>query len=88
MKQVYIFTPFMTGYGGTETVLTNLFHEYNRSPERDYHMKLICIGGYEDDSWTGSIKDIQVINLGKNRTDTSFSISFLLTIYYVENIKR
>ncbi|MGY5435915.1 MULTISPECIES: glycosyltransferase [Lactiplantibacillus] len=87
MKQVYIFTPFMTGYGGTETVLTNLFHEYNRSPERDYHMKLICIGGYEDDSWTGSIKDIQVINLGKNRTIRALVYLFCLPFIMLRILK-
>lgn len=67
MKNITIFIPYMTGFGGTETVITNLFSEYNRSDQKDYQLSLINVGGFENGEWLAPVKRKKVIWLHRNK---------------------
>ena len=54
--KICIFVPFMTGYGGTETVIHNLLNENN-------NLKLICVGGCNDPEWLENIENKRIISL-------------------------
>lgn len=78
MKKITIFIPYMTGFGGTETVITNLFSEYNRYDDEKYQMSLVNIGGYEDGSWLDSVHEKKVIWLNQNKIIRKFQYVILL----------
>lgn len=72
MKTGIIFVPFMSGKGGTETVIHNLFKVINN--QEHYQLKVYSIGGSDDYSWTkGITAHIQYIS--RKRT--------LRTLYYL-----
>ncbi|GAW99215.1 glycosyltransferase [Secundilactobacillus mixtipabuli] len=66
MKKVCIFTPHLSGFGGTETVISNLFSEFDTVADSNYHLKLFCVGGYENGEWLKGIKDRKIISFGKS----------------------
>ncbi|AYE39028.1 glycosyltransferase [Companilactobacillus zhachilii] len=74
-KQIIILVPYMTGFGGTETVITNLFTEYNKSKHNSYDLKLISIGGFDNGAWQDNITDKKIISLN--------SIRFIRNIQYI-----
>lgn len=75
MKQVVFLVPFMTGYGGTETVIKNLFEEYKTTDQDEFNFKLVEIGGYEHSEWLDNILDKKIIFFSRNK--------FLRKIQYV-----
>lgn len=77
-KKVLIVVPYMTGYGGTETVIQNLFSEYNKEKPKDYHFKLISIGGYEHDNWIKDINDKVIVNMLGNKLIRTLKYMFIL----------
>lgn len=62
MKKGILVVPFMTGYGGTETVIGNLFKARKASPQ-DFKLKVYSIGGSFDYGWAEDVDlDIKWIN--------------------------
>ncbi|HIS89071.1 glycosyltransferase [Limosilactobacillus reuteri] len=62
MKKGIIIVPFMTGFGGTETVIKNLFKARLMS-EQAFELKVYSIGGSFDYSWAENVKiDIKWIS--------------------------
>jgi len=58
MKKGILIVPFMTGYGGTETVIKNLF-QTRQTSHLDYNLKVYSIGGSFDYGWSKNI-DIDI----------------------------
>lgn len=65
--EIRIFVPFMSGFGGTETVIKNLFTEYKKEFPSRNNLILISIGGYENDEWIKNISNKKVIQLNFNK---------------------
>lgn len=62
MKKGILVVPFMTGYGGTETVIGNLF-KARKSRHQDFKLKVYSIGGSFDYGWAKNVDlDIKWIN--------------------------
>jgi len=76
----------MTGFGGTETVITNLFAEYNRS-QSDDEMSLVNIGGFENGAWLEDVKDKQIIWLSKNKWLRKIQYALFLPLFLFRQIK-
>ena len=66
-KKVLLVTPFMTGFGGTETVISNLFKRYNEDSYQKVKLEYINIGGFTDEDWQENIKNNKVIKLSDNK---------------------
>ncbi|MGL0749951.1 glycosyltransferase [Secundilactobacillus paracollinoides] len=49
MSEVFIITPFLSGKGGTETIIKNIFKSIR--PENKYSFKLFVLGGTETKDW-------------------------------------
>lgn len=75
MKKGLLFVPFMTGKGGTETVIHNLFEAFNKDSSIEYSIKLYSIGGSYDYGWARTVTDIYVKWISKRR--------FLRTLFYL-----
>ncbi|MGK4126860.1 glycosyltransferase [Limosilactobacillus vaginalis] len=54
MKKGIILVPFMSGFGGTETVLKNLFNE-RKNVSNSYNLNIYSLGGSTDYTWTKGI---------------------------------
>lgn len=61
MKNVMIIVPYMSGYGGTETVIKNLFMENSRKKQNIMNFKLVSVGGYRDNNWISDIPNKEII---------------------------
>lgn len=89
MRKIHLFIPYMTGYGGTETVITNLYSEYEKSDQKkDYQFRVTSIGGYENGTWLEKITKKKIIwlsSIKKIRT-----IQFMLTAPFLlfKEVKR
>ena len=57
----------MTGFGGTETVISNLFKRYNEDSYQKVKLEYINIGGFTDEDWQENIKNNKVIKLSDNK---------------------
>ena len=64
MQKGILIVPFMTGYGGTETVIKNLFRSHQKHP--NYELKVYSIGGSVDYEWAKNI-NIDIKWISKNR---------------------
>lgn len=64
--KVLIVTPFMTGAGGTETVITNLFDVYRRQGRSDLQLQMINIGGTDHTEWLEQVP-VKIIKLANKR---------------------
>lgn len=73
MKKGIILVPFMTGYGGTETVIKNLFSK-NTENKKDYSLEVYSLGGSIDYTWAKNIP-INIKWISRRRS--------LRTIYYL-----
>lgn len=71
--KVLIVTPFMTGAGGTETVITNLFDIYRRQGRSDLKLSMVNIGGTDHTEWLKGVP-VHIIKLANKR--------FLRTLEY------
>ena len=77
----------MTGFGGTETVIANLFSEFNKSLNKSkYQLKLVSIGGYKDDSWLSEINKKKIIWLSSYKMIRKIQYLFLLPIILYTNV--
>lgn len=75
MKKGIIFVPFMTGKGGTEFVIHNLFKSINN--QDNYKLTVYSIGGSDNYRWTDDV-DIHVKELSKKRPlRTAYYLTFL-----------
>jgi len=88
MKEVYILTPYMSGFGGTETVISNLFKEYNKTVQNEYRLKLISIGGFSDGNWMKSINNKKVIQFSSSRRLRTVEYLVLLPILLFKLIRN
>lgn len=66
MKKGLLFVPFMTGMGGKETVIHNLFTAINHQQKLNYSLKVFSIGGSFDYSWSKEVP-ISVTEISKKR---------------------
>ncbi len=64
--KVLLVTPFMTGAGGTETVITNLFDMYRQHGDRQIELNMINIGGTEHTEWLANVP-VRIIKLATRR---------------------
>lgn len=71
MKKGIIFVPFMTGKGGTETVIHNLFKAFANDDQ--FSLKVYSIGGSDDYGWTEGV-NVKSQSISKHRT--------IRTLYY------
>lgn len=88
MKEVYILTPYMSGFGGTETVISNLFKEYNKTVQSEYRLSLISIGGFSDGNWMKSINNKKVIQFSSRHRLRTVEYLALLPILLFKLIKN
>lgn len=65
MKKGIIIVPYMTGFGGTETVIKNLF-EARLKEEQPFQLKVYSIGGSTDYHWAKNV-DMDVKWISKKR---------------------
>lgn len=65
-KNGVIIVPFMTGMGGTEKVIQNLFKALNSRPNLPFSLTVFSIGGSDNYDWSVNIP-IKVIKVGKKR---------------------
>lgn len=77
MKKVLILTPFMSGSGGTETVMTNFFEAYNQLNEKSFDVKLINIGGTNHEEWLKGV-NYQLVNLPFKNNKKLLSLEYAL----------
>jgi len=77
MKKVLILTPFMSGSGGTETVMTNFFEAYKQLDEKSFDIKLINIGGTNHEEWLKGI-NYQLVNLPFKNNKKLLSLEYAL----------
>lgn len=84
-KKVLLITPFMTGFGGTETVISNLFKKYNDDDSNKITLDYVNIGGFTDDVWQNDIKNKKVIKLSENKYARKLEYLFFLPfiIFYI-----
>lgn len=75
MKKGLLLVPFMTGKGGTETVIHNLFGVLGKDNSSKYSIKLYSIGGSVDYEWASTVSDIDIKWISKSR--------FLRTLFYL-----
>ncbi len=69
MKKGILIVPFMTGYGGTETVIKNLY-ESRKSERQPFELKVYSIGGSLDYSWAENVeKDVKWISNSRKIRD-------------------
>lgn len=73
MKKGILFVPFMTGWGGTETVIHNLFEAINRFNDQHFLLTVYSLGGSIDYNWAKDV-NINVQKINKKRK--------IRTIYY------
>lgn len=74
MKKGIIFVPFMTGYGGTETVIHNLLYGEQKLLKPDYRLTVYSLGGSFNYDWAKGL-DVRVKWISKHR--------LLRTLYYL-----
>lgn len=75
MKEVAIFIPYLSGYGGTEVVIHNLLREYYRNLNRlNVKITLYSLGGFLTNNYL-HFHNVNIINFPNN--------SFLRKILYV-----
>lgn len=87
MKKIAIFMPYVTGMGGTETVVRNIFEMYNLDKTEEIELKLFLIGGSENKVWLNEI-NYEEIQLSKNRRLRKLQYVFLLFWILKSNIKK
>lgn len=66
MKKGLLFVPFMTGMGGKETVIHNLFAAMNKQQSSHYNLKVYSIGGSFDYHWADGVP-ASVTEISKKR---------------------
>ena len=76
----------MTGYGGTETVIKNLF-KARQSNHPNYELKVYSIGGSFDYSWTKNV-DIEVKWISKKRKFRDLYALTLMPINLFNYLRR
>ena len=75
MKKGLLFVPFMSGKGGTETVIHNLFTALSK--QNQYKISIYSIGGSKDYNWSNGI-DIHIQEISSKRfIRTSYYLTFL-----------
>ncbi|QZN92596.1 glycosyltransferase [Limosilactobacillus panis] len=79
MKKGLLFVPFMTGKGGTETVIHNLFEAYNKvNVSKEYEISVYSVGGSQDYNWTRPIDKINIKYISDRRiVRTLYYLTFL-----------
>lgn len=87
MKKITIFIPYMTGFGGTETVITNLFSEYNRS-DQTAQLSLVNIGGFEDGTWLDGVTDKKIIWLSRKKWLRKLQYLTLLPMILFQQVRQ
>lgn len=87
MTKISIYVPYMTGYGGTETVIKNLFNEYNHSETSNF-FNLIEIGGYKDSNWLDDIQDKKIIWFSKYKLLRTLEYLLFLPFILARETKR
>lgn len=85
-KKIMIFLPYMPGYGGVETVISNLFEAYNKYDKNNCELSVVSIGGYGNGKWLDNVRDKKIYQLSQNKIIRKFeyaSIFPFLTLYEV-----
>lgn len=82
-----IFVPFMTGKGGTERVIQNLFQALNKQPNSKLNMTVYSIGGSDDYDWTRGVP-VNITSVSKNRKIRTLYYLFCLPFIIFSIIKK
>ena len=89
MKKGLLLVPFMTGKGGTETVIKNLFTAYNQSANRhDYQLRVYSIGGSNDYAWAQPVEKVTIKHISNYRLGRTLYYLTCLPGYLLRVIKR
>lgn len=89
MKNGLLLVPFMTGKGGTETVIKNLFTAYHHSTvQSDYRLRVYSIGGSNDYAWARPAKEVTIKHISRRRMVRTLYYLTCLPGYLFRVIKR
>lgn len=89
MKNGLLLVPFMTGKGGTETVIKNLFTAYYHSTvQPDYRLRVYSIGGSNDYAWARPAKEATIKYISRHRMVRTLYYLTCLPDYLFRVIKR
>lgn len=86
IKKGVIFVPYMSGKGGTERVIQNLFLSL-QSKKVDFKLSVFSIGGSDNYDWSKKIP-IKILKTGKSRTVRMIFYSTLLPFVLFNYIRR
>lgn len=85
-KKGLILIPFLTGYGGTETVINNLLNEYNKEKDRyNINLKLYSFGGFINGYWL-NYPNVKIFQFPKERYIRELKYLFLLPFLILYSI--
>ena len=85
--RVLIVTPFMTGAGGTETVMTNLFDIYRQQGRSDLQVSMVNIGGTNHTEWLRNVP-VHIIKLADKRFLRTLEYALFLPIILYHLLRR
>lgn len=85
-KNGLIFVPFMTGMGGTERVIQNLFEEINNR-DLSIELKVESIGGSDNYDWSQNVP-INVTFISKRRIFRTLFYLFCLPFFIFKKVKN
>lgn len=82
-----ILVPFMTGKGGTERVIQNLFHSLSRKNESNIRMTVYSIGGSDNYDWTKGVPN-KIILISRFRKLRTLYYLFFLPFVILSILKK
>lgn len=85
--KVLLVTPFMTGAGGTETVITNLFDVYRHKGRSDVNLSMVNIGGTEHSEWLANVP-VHIIRLATKRFWRTLEYALFLPFILYHILRR
>lgn len=87
-SKILIFVPFMSGFGGTETVINNLFEEYQNSYPTSNKLVLVSIGGYDSEEWLTSINNKKIVQFSKSKLVRTFEYLMTLPFFLFNEVRH
>lgn len=86
-KKGVILVPFMSGKGGTERVVQNLFVAMQAASPRTLQMSVLSIGGSDDYEWAKNLP-IQIVKVGKSRKARTLAYMTVLPFIIFSYVRK
>lgn len=87
MKKAVVAVPYLSGKGGTETVIKNFQEAMSQYGDEDYSWKLISYGGTKYSGWIKKWSK-KVYSFSDNRYVQILAYIFLLPILILKTLKK